>query len=231
MPLIKASSARTSEARAFSLVAVEQEAQRILERARGQAERLIAEAQVAAERMRAQAEHEGRAEGLLLGTAQGREQGRAEARAQALEEAKADLSAAVRALGAATAAVDAAQRDLSASARQDVTRLALAVAGKIVRRVGRLDGQVLCEAIADVVRRVVDAHDVTLRICPDQRATLDAALPALQAALPVLQHVRILEDADVAAGGFRLDTAAASVDATLDAQLERLASELLPEQA
>jgi flagellar biosynthesis/type III secretory pathway protein FliH len=59
---------------------------------------------------------------------------------------------------------------------------------------------------------------------------LEAALPQLKLAWPTLSHVELIDDATLAPGGCRICTARGQVDAALDAQLDRVVADLLPDQ-
>ena len=83
--------------------------------------------------------------------------------------------------------------------------------------------------LGNLDKLVVKAADVRIAIHPSQRKTLDAALPRLALQWPSLSHVQIIEDPSIAPGGCRVFTEHGQVNADLDAQLDRIAGELLPQ--
>ena len=78
------------------------------------------------------------------------------------------------------------------------------------------------------MRMVVRSADVRIAINPQQRATLNEMLPKLTLNWPKLEHVEIVDDATIAPGGCRIFTNAGVIDADLDQQLARIASDLIP---
>lgn len=227
MGLIKSSHAPASLC-AFSLADIERQAKAILLRARQQADQLLAAAQAQAEQLKQQATAEGLAEGRQSGFAQGLEQGKRDGRQQALNESRAQLQQAMQALSGALAALDAGRADLEASALMEVVELAIAIARRVTKRQALIDPGVLAANLQEAMKLVVKSADVRVAIHPAQRRTLDAALPQLQMQWPNLTHVQVIEDPSLAPGGSRIFTAQGQIDADLDAQLDRLAAELLP---
>src|SRR5438067_518624 len=78
------------------------------------------------------------------------------------------------------------------------------------------------------MKLVIQSTDVRIAINPKQNATLTKALPQLKLKWPSLEHVAIVEDESIAPGGCRISAGQGKVDASLDTQIDRIASELLP---
>jgi flagellar assembly protein FliH len=131
-------------------------------------------------------------------------------------------------MGSAAAELQASRAELEAAALQEVVRLAIAIARRITKRQGVLDPQVLTANLEEAMKLVSDASDVRIAIHPNQRKTLDAALPQLGLSFPPLKHVEIVEDPAIAPGGCRVFTRNGQIDADLDVQLDRIVSDLLP---
>lgn len=166
------------------------------------------EALTEAERLLARAREQ--AAGIL-------EQARAEAEAvrqQAQEQGQARAGAAL------VAAREQAQRILQ-EARADLTRLAVAIAEKLLdeelalhpERVTRIVERCLAEAGA--ARRLV------LRINPADRPTLDRELPRLRG-LVEAEALQLEPDPTVRAGGCLLETELGQVDGRLETQLQAI---------
>lgn len=227
MGLIKSSHAPASLC-AFSLADIERQAKAILLRARQRADQLLAAAQAQAEKLKQQATAQGLAEGRQAGTAQGFEQGKYDGQQQALNESRAQLQATMQALSGALAALDAGRADLEASALVEVVELAIAIARRVTKRQALIDPAILAANLREAMKLVVKSADVRVAIHPAQRQTLDAALPKLQMQWPNLAHVQVIDDPSLTPGGCRIVTAQGQIDADLDAQLDRVAAELLP---
>ena len=196
--------------------------------ARQQAEELLAGAQREAESLKETARAEGTTAGLEQGRAEGMRAGAEAGRQEALEEHRARLSSAVAALAAAAAEIDARRQDLEAAGLREVVQLAAAIARRVTKRQGLVDESVLAANLAGAMKLAVQAADVRIAAHPSQRATLDAALPALRMEWPALRHVEWVDDAALAPGGCRIFTRGGRVDADLDSQLDRVIEELLP---
>ena len=227
MGLIKAPNVPAAAA-PFSMRDIEQAARGILLRARQQAEALLAEAQVEAEALTANAHAQGLAEGRQEGFEKGLAEGHAAGAQQALAEHKAQLAAATAALAAAMAQIDAGRQALEAGALREVVELAVAIARRVTKRQGAIDPDVLAANVAEALKLAVGAADVRIAVHPAQRATLAAALPQIQLALPNLKHVEITDDPTLAPGGCRVFARQGQIDADLDGQLDRVVADLLP---
>jgi len=69
---------------------------------------------------------------------------------------------------------------------------------------------------------------VRVAMHPSQRALLLESLPQLQQEYPALRDAELLDDNSIAPGGCRVFTPHGKIDADLDAQLDRIARELMP---
>jgi flagellar assembly protein FliH len=228
MAVIKSHVAAASNAIAFSMADIESQARVIIARARQQAEQLLAEAQRQGEALRQQAHAEGLAAGFEEGVTRGLEEGKKLGHAKALEENNAQMSASVAALDAATTELNDRRRQLDSEALKDVVGLSLKVASRLTKREARFDPAVLMANLGECLRLVVGTHDIRVAIHPSQKATLADAMLRLKLQFAELQHVELTEDESVAPGGCRIFTRQGQIDADLDAQLQRIARELIP---
>jgi flagellar assembly protein FliH len=228
MGLIKQSHVPSGVA-AFSLRDVENHAKAMLVRAREQAEALLAAAQQEGEVIRQQAYEEGLVEGRRDGRKQGELEGTKAGAQQALAEHQEQLATLVATLSTAAVEFDASRRELEAAGLSEVVALAAAIARRVTKRQGMIDSHVLAENLKEVMTLVAHAADVRVAIHPIQKQVLDDALPRLRMAWPQLKHLEIIPDASVAPGGCRIHTARGQVDGDLDAQLDRVVGELLPD--
>lgn len=228
MGLIKSDNA-PAKLSAFSMTDIEQAAKRILLRAQQQAEQLLAEAQAEARAIRDKAATEGIANGRAEGMARGLEEGRQSGHAAALAEGKANLTKLAQTLTAAVAEIDASRRALESQGVAEVVKLAAAIARRVTKRHAVIDPKVLEANLSEAMKLVVHASDVRVAVNPSQKQQLEQVLPQLQLQWPNLEHVELIEDASIGAGGCRVFTANGHIDADLDTQLDRLIAELMPE--
>ncbi len=224
MGVIKSSEAPVT-ATAFSMQDIETAAKRILLRARIEAAQIVAAGQAEGQNIKRQAQIQGVEEGRLTGIAEGKKTGHA----QALAEHGAAMTKLIATLTEGVRQLDQSREELAANGLQEVIKLACAIAQRIARRQAKLDPQVLCENLKEAMTLATHAADVRLCIAPSQMQTLQQELPHLRLAWPQLKHVELTEDASLQPGDLRIHTVHGQVDATLDAQLDRLAAELMPD--
>jgi flagellar assembly protein FliH len=115
------------------------------------------------------------------------------------------------------------------AALSEVVELAVAVARRVTKRQGEIDPRVLEANLVEAMKLVVHAADVRIAVHPEQKAALLETLPRLKMQWPDLQHVELIEDANLSKGGCRVLTRNGEIDADLAGQLDRVVRELLPE--
>ena len=229
MAVIKAEHAPTQSVTPFSMADIERHAKSIVVAARVRDERLILAAQEEAEDLKRAAHAQALVEGKKEGIARGIEEDRNMGREQSLNEQRQQLASVLAALTDAVQQLEASRVELESEARTAVVRLAIAIADRVTKRMGRLDATVAEANVDEALRLVVHSADVRIAVHPSQKATLTELLPRLQAKWPNLKHVDLIADGTLTPGGCRLFSAGGGqIDADLDLQLERIAKELLP---
>jgi len=200
-----------------------------IDAARREAERIREEARAERERIVAGAHEEGfakgRAEGHEAGLAEGRELGRAEA----FEAARPRLEEAAGALSSVVDPFSELRDGLLEAARRDAVRLALLLARRVTKRTVEIDEGVAIEQIAAALGELSRRTRVTVRAHPDDRALVAEALPALAERLETVEHAELIADDSVGRGGCVVSTdAGGTIDARIEAQLDRMVDELWP---
>ncbi len=143
-----------------------------------------------------------------------RVQGYVQGREQALRETQDEMAGAVLALQQKTA--QAHERF-----RGEIAALALQVVRKVM---GQLPVEgVLSALAATAARDMVPAPSMTLVVHPDQCDAVRAQLASLADADPAQPRFDVLPDPDCREGACRIETEFGTVDASLDAQLKRIA--------
>jgi flagellar assembly protein FliH len=227
MPLIKSHQAPT-QTTTFSLTDIERQAKSILVAAKLRADRLLIAAQQEVEEMKRETFSRTLVEGRKDGYAKGLEEGHRQGKEQALAEQRQQLAQLIAALTQATHELNATRLTLESEAREAVVRLAIAIAQRVTKRMGRLDPQVAIANVEEALRLVVHSADVKIAVHPDQKQTLADVLPKIQAKWPDLKHVELIADGTLTPGGCRVFSGTGQIDGDLDLQLTRIAEELLP---
>lgn len=212
----------------FSLNDFEEQAKQMVASASREAEEILAVANAQAERAKADGAREGLESGWRDGYAAGVQAGTQLGRRESLEAHGKELRMALTALTSVAAEVDRAKAEVESHMVADATELAIAVARRVTKRRGLVDPEVLAANLSEALKLVVSWSDVRIAINPAQRRTLEEVLPRLSMDWPALGRVVILEDSSLAPGGCRVLSRDGQVDADLDAQLNRIAAELIP---
>jgi flagellar assembly protein FliH len=110
---------------------------------------------------------------------------------------------------------------------QDIVRLAIAIAERVLRRETRANPQ-LIETMARAAARKFGGHSgVTILMNPDDLA----ALAASRAASPDDGPIRLKADAAIPSGGCLVQSSLGTIDVSLDSQLGELLDSLLADDA
>jgi flagellar assembly protein FliH len=208
---------------------------RLLAEARAESERLLREARIAAAKVRSDAAESGRAEGFAAGReegfALGREEGAAAARSEVAAAYRAELAELAERWNAALGRWEEARSRLFREARAETIRLSLAIAERIVRRAVAADPSLVVERLDGALELLGAATSVTVACRPEDRALLAASMPTLAERLGRTVDCAFVEDPELAPGDVIVRVPEGSVDASLAAQLDRLADALLPGDA
>jgi len=212
--------------RAFHLDDVMNEARQALAAARREADALLHAARREADTLRRRAQDEGYRAGFEQGRTEGREVGRREA----FEAASKQFAERQDSLAAAYAsAIEQIQADRDAwlaSARQDLIELAMAIADRVVHCVGRREREAVRANLDEAIRLVGKRSEVTVRVHPADAETARAFAADVVRRQGRCEHVRVIEDEAIAPGGCRVFWGEGTIDGTLEAQLDRIASAL-----
>lgn len=213
-----------SAAAMFSFADLERQARDILVRARAAADRLLAEAEVQARRVAQTRQAEGYQRGLSEGRQRGLEQIKQEARQAALQAAQAELTGLKNALAAGLAEYERQRHSLIAQAESGLIELAVAIARRACK-VG-VDGSAepLRANIRALLEMVTHHGDIELHVNPAECELLADVIPGLAQHIAGCAHVTLTSDPAVARGGCVLQTSAGVIDASVDAQLDRIAA-------
>lgn len=164
-----------------------------------------------------EARRRGERDGWEAGFAAGQEAGWARARQEAEDT-----------VHAALALLEDARREralILRQARQDVVRLALDLAARILEREVSASPEVVREQAALLLRRLEQGEKAVLHLHPDDVAVLEPWLPELARACGA--NLEVVPDAAVGRGGVMVETEHGYLDGRLDRQLRRLGEALL----
>ncbi len=202
-------------------------AQKVIDAAQRQAEKIAAEAKHRSSQLRIAAQKEAYALGHGKGYADGVEAGTAEGLAKATESFEHNQSSLTNSLAKIIEEWEQQKRDLLISARRDLLEFAVALASKITRSVGELNGDSVLANVEQALRLVGDKTDVTIHMHPSDAETLRRFADGLARDVEGQQHIALVEDDGVAPGGAMISTGEMEVDARIETQIEQITSVLL----
>ena len=230
MSVIKAKQASNlvREAIVLDLGDLSREAARLRTAAENKAAEIVADAQKEAthlvEKASAKGFEEGRATGFDQGFKEGRTQGHAESLLQRCEQ----LEQVEQGWRIAANLFETDRVDMQRQAHSAVLDLALRIAEKLVHRVIEVDRTIVIDQLIHALSYVIHSRDITVRICPDDRAVLEEAMPDLLTDFNQFEHVKLIDDAKVDCGGCVVTYGQGQIDATIGRQIERVVDLLLP---
>ena len=213
----------------FNLGDLARESKHVLQEAKQKAQQIMRRAEEEAAKLVDSATDRGFAEGKDQGLAQGREEGRQAGRAEAIAEFTPQLTDLQVAFNAALAHWETDRNSMLLAAREDVLRLALAVAEKVTYRIIQTDSTVIGDQLAEALALLVAPRAVTVAVAPQDRALVEAMLPELIDKISTCTHAAIRDDPSVTPGGCVISTGAGRIDATIERQIQRIVDTLLPQ--
>jgi len=225
MGMVKSSEALPQPVVRFSLRDIESEARAALDRAAEQSESMLADARARA----GEIETEARAHAVCDGHAEGLEQGLNEGRRHAIEQYAGEISTLLHTLTRSIEEVCAARERLQSEALREVVELAIGIARRVTKRQAQIDPDVLVANLKDALALTGRTSELRVAVHPSQRRVLAEALPLLRAEWPTLMESSIIEDPSLSVGGCRVFTQHGRIDADIDAQLDRVIADLLPD--
>jgi flagellar assembly protein FliH len=154
------------------------------------------------------------------------EQGYREGEKAALAAAEQRLAPARKRLEESVAKLGSLRSELYRQAEQDLVKLSLSIASKIVRREVRIDPDIVRTLVRISLEKLSHATTAHVRLNPDDYRALAAA--QAEGRDPNFgPGVVLVEDVNVESGGAVIETDAGTADARIDMQLQEIADELL----
>jgi flagellar assembly protein FliH len=220
------------EAVALNLGDLFRQGEAIKQAARDQAEAMLAAARAERDRISASASAEAGAQGLARGLEEGRAKGLEEGLARATAEHRAALESLEKAWSQCLESFESHRDRLLIEARQDVLRLALLIAGRVTHRVVRAEEGVVADQMAAVLAQVLRPTRLVVSVHPDDLPSAETALPLLLKRFRNASSAELTTDPVLAPGScVARAEGGASIDASIETQLERIAEALIPSGA
>jgi flagellar biosynthesis/type III secretory pathway protein FliH len=189
----------------------------------------VAEAKAQREKLIAGAADEGRKIGIAQGIEEGRRIGEQSGREAVIAEERQHLQQLQSAWGEALIAFQDDRDRLLLDAKDDVIRMACAIAERITKRAVELEPDRVMDQLVAVLSLLTRPTRVTIAVSPDDHPLVEEAMPALVRSFASSAHAEIVRDAELRRGSVVLKTAAGGqIEASIQAQFDRIVQTLLP---
>jgi flagellar assembly protein FliH len=227
--LIKAAAARNLGGTAFNFDDLRRQCDELVASARRQAHEILAEATRAGEHIR----QEARAEGIAVGQREGlaAAHGLVETRAAeiASQMTQQQLRTVLPAFHAAVSALQLERDRWLATWETATIKLSAAIAGKILRQELARHPELALPIVREALQLAMGQPHVKLHLHPlDLEQLHDCGNDAV-ARLGAVGEAALVADESISRGGCLIETQHGVIDARLETQIERIASELLEE--
>ena len=201
-----------------------------VERAKDDAARLMVEAKRERKKIFAEARRVAYEEGYRAGHEEGTEAGHRAAFDEATERFNVQQASLVESLNDTIAQIEGMKDDLAVASERHVLELAVLIARKLTFEIGTLHHESALENFRRAMRLIGSKTELTIRIHPDDLGAMETFAKSSLANVGASKSFRFLADDTMAAGGCKVETECASVDATLDTQVGEIVSMLLGKQ-
>lgn len=198
------------------------------ESARREAESILAAGRAERDRLVTAGRKDGHAAGLQQGIKEGREKGQQEGKTQALAEWRDKLAKLEAAWVSALETFLGDRERMMIEARQDVVTLAVMLAERVTKRALAVDPRIVADQMTEVLALVARPTRLVIAIHPADRPVVEEVLPALRRRFPNVQDLEMIDEPSLAPGSCVARTASGQIDASIDAQMTRIAETLLP---
>lgn len=229
MALIRQAKAQAfvKDAIVLNLGDLAQQAQRLRESANAQAKEIIDAAHRERARILAGAKEEGIQQGLVEGRRAGMEEGRAQGHQQALADGKEQLARLELAWAAALNEFELQRTELVQGGASAVLELVLEIARRVVKGHIEAHPEAVVKQVEAALALAMTKGRAVIRLHPLDAPLARTALPRLTGALESGSDTLVEEDATLERGSCVVRASSGSVDASIDVQLDRIASALL----
>jgi len=194
---------------------VRMRAEAIIGEAKLKSSNILAAAKEDAEKLKKDAYDASYQKGYEEGKIKGREEGLRSVEALR-EEAKALLNEAHR-----------ASREYIENQKEEIIDLALCIAEKIIGYEADMKDSVILNIAARAIEEAVVRGNLIIRVNPEDYAILDCQRDELAKAAGEDTVINIIRDSGIKRGGCRIESEESFVDATVDAQLEKIKEALM----
>jgi flagellar assembly protein FliH len=137
-----------------------------------------------------------------------------------------ELKGACKSMGSALKELSGLREKVLRESEEDLLKLSMVVAKKIVRQELTMDRRILANVIRAAVSGVAEREEIVIRLNPEDFKAVSANRKLFLGD----EHATIKADQSVASGGCMIDTTMGVIDASIEDQLEEVYRRLLEER-
>jgi flagellar assembly protein FliH len=229
MGLIRQADADLSAKDAYVLdfADVTDEAKRIVEHARSQAEQVLLDAKAERDELVSSAYNVGHQMGYEQGLSEGRKKGHTEAFDQTMNELREGFSLLDASWNEALASFHELRETMLEEARTDLVVLATEVAERVTKRYVELDEGCAAAQLREAIDLVLDRTKLVIEVNPADEEACREVLPKLMTEVSPEQHAKLVGNAELRRGSVIIRTPKGHIDASIDTQVRRIVHSLL----
>lgn len=123
--------------------------------------------------------------------------------------------------------IEDSRQDWLAHWESSAVKLAGAIAVRIIGRELQTQPEIALEWLREALSLAAGAAEITVRLHPQDHATLGNQIAALAGAFTAAAPATIVSDESITVGGCRIETQFGSIDKQIETQVERITEELL----
>ncbi len=207
------------------------EARAVVEAAQRRAAQTIADAEVQVDSALEEARKSGHDAGYKQGYAEGTRAGHQTARDESIQQFKQEHGNIVADFQRAVSEIDSMKHDLQIQAEKGLLDFAVLVATKLTFMIGRMHRESAVENVKRAIHLVGSKSDVTIRIHSRDIAAMEMFADSGIRRADASRVVNIVTDDSITPGGCKVESGCTNVDATLETQVDEIASLLIGGEA
>jgi flagellar assembly protein FliH len=135
-----------------------------------------------------------------------------------------------RSLAEAVAALDGIRERLIRESEEDLLRLSVMVAKRVIQQELSLDRRILAQFVAEATQAIMDQEEIVICFNPEDCRVVSANKHLYLAGVGDKKQLTIKPDASIPVGGCVVDTPIGLVDARVDSQLAEIFKRLMQER-
>ncbi len=151
-----------------------------------------------------------------------REEAFTKGKVEGRREAEKKFHSAVQALGNALEQVSALKRSMLEKSREDMVRLIMTVARKVIRTEVEDKKEIIVRTVNAALQNAIQADEYYIKVNPDDLDVVAQNEPLFLAGMKGLQNIHFIPDQNVSKGGCIAEARAGDVDATIESQLDEI---------